>query len=92
MTFESFFNLNGTQYKDENDYSIIKETKSFKQCENYNSSIDYKIDPNIDEFDEINDDDFKMIKYKLFLEGPLLAVLQSIISNRFLKTHFFLKS
>lgn len=27
--------------------------------------------------DEIIDDDFKMIKFKLFMEGPLLAVLQS---------------
>lgn len=69
--------MNGTQYKDENDYSIIKETKSFKECENYKSSVDYQIDENVEELDELNEDDFKIIKYKLFLEGPILAVLQS---------------
>jgi len=81
--------LNGTQYKDENDYTIIKETKSFKQCEKYNSSIDYKIDTNIGEFDEINDEDFKMIKFKLFREGPLLAVLQSVVSYKIINNIIF---
>ena len=70
--------MNGTQYKDENDYTIIKETKSFKECENYRSSVDYKIDPTVLELDELIDDDFIKIKYKLYVEGPLLAALQSI--------------
>jgi len=30
--------------------------------------------------DEIIDDDFKLIKFKLFMEGPQLAVLQSKIT------------
>lgn len=70
--------MNGTQYKDENDYAIIKETKSFKECGSYASSIEFKIDQNVIELDELNDDDFKKIKYNLYMEGPILAVLQSM--------------
>lgn len=89
----SFFNKNGTQYKDENDFEIIKETKSFKECSNYNSSIDIQLDTNIIELDETKQDDLKLIKYKLFMEGPLLAILQSnksfFISNSS-KIYYFL--
>lgn len=49
----------------------------FKDCSDYKSSVNFTVDNNFDEYDEKNDDEFKLIKYKLYTEGPLLAALQS---------------
>lgn len=63
-------------YKDENDYEI-QPTLDFKECKEYKSSVNFKIDTNFDEYDENDIEQFKLIKYKIYTEGPLLAALQS---------------
>jgi len=35
------------------------------------------VDKNFDEYDENNDEQYKLIKYKIYSEGPLLAAMQS---------------
>lgn len=72
----SFFNKNGTLYLDENPYEI-NPTLDFKDCIDYKPSTNFNLDNNFDEYDEKIDEEFKLIKYKLYTEGPLLAGLQS---------------
>ena len=49
----------------------------FKDCEEYKSSVDFTVDTNIDEYDENDADQYNLIKYKIYTEGPLLAAMQS---------------
>ena len=77
-------------YKDENEYEI-KPTLDFKDCEDYKSSVDFTVDTNFDEFDENDAEQYKLIKYKIYTEGPLLAAMQSNY-NFFLFVLYFFKS
>ena len=77
-----FFNINGSQYLDENPYKLIRDSFDtpayFPECSIFNSSIkNVTIDTDYQIYDENNDDEYNLIKNLIFQEGPLLAYLDS---------------
>jgi hypothetical protein len=80
-TINSFFNNNGTQYLDENPYVILRDSEElpghFPECKNYNSSVNYKVNPNYEILNESSKSDYLKIKKIIFEEGPVLAMIDS---------------
>jgi hypothetical protein len=74
-----FFNTNGSQFLEEFPYMLLSDDQTFigyfPPCQNYNSSVNFTLKEEYDIYDEINADDYILIKQLIYEKGPILAYL-----------------